>query len=220
MTTRDLRIPCENIELVGTLTMPDHAIGLVIFAHGSGSNRHSPRNTHVARILESKGLATLLVDLHLPDDCGATVDTLARRLVAATDNVIANGAARGLPIAYFGSSNGAAAALIAAACRPSRIAAIVSRGGKLELAAPVLDQVHSPTLLIVGSNDHAVRDENCADAAKLHVPLRFEIVPDADHLFDEPGALDQVGELAAAWFIQQFASAAASEVAQRRELAP
>ncbi|MGE0395293.1 MAG: dienelactone hydrolase family protein [Kofleriaceae bacterium] len=211
----EIRIPIDGIELEGSLVIPGRATGLVIFAHGSGSSRHSPRNSRVATILERHGLGTLLFDLltveeERIDSVDTTlrfdVDTLAERLLAATDSLIENGQTRGLPIAYFGGSTGAAAALIAAARRPGRIAAIVSRGGRPDLAGTILEQVTAPTLLIAGSRDTGVLAANREAAARLAGPHRVEVIPGATHWFDEPGALDQVAELAAAWFIEHFAA--------------
>ena len=215
MTTEEIQIAIGGVELAGTLTTPARALGLVIFAHGSGSSRHSPRNRRVAQLLQSRGLATLLFDLLTTDEeridavdttLRFDVDMLAERLVAATDSIIASGRAQDLPIAYFGGSTGAAAALIAAARRPDRIAAVVSRGGRPDLASAALPQVAAPTLLVVGGNDTGVLALNRQAAAQLRCEHRLEIIAGATHLFEEPGTLDQVARLAASWFVKHFAT--------------
>ncbi len=218
---QDIAIPIDGIQLEGSLAVPAHAAGLVIFAHGSGSSRHSPRNRHVAGILHERGLATLLFDLltveeERIDAIDATlrfdVDTLAERLVEATDSIVATGHARDLPIGYFGGSTGAAAALIAAARRPGRIAAVVSRGGRPELASTSLAAVRAPTLLIVGGADTWVLRGNREAAARMTAPHELAIVPGATHLFEEPGALDEVARLAGTWFVDHFAHFAPARV--------
>lgn len=215
MVLHDLRIALDGIALDGTLAIPSEPLGLVIFAHGSGSSRSSPRNWQVAQMLQARGLATLLFDLLTVEEAAydardATlrfdVEVLGERLLEATDSLVASGEARGLPLGYFGGSTGAAAALIAAARRPGRIAAIVARGGRPDLAAAALPQVTSPTLLIVGARDTAVLAAN-REAAK-HIPCSWlEIIPEATHLFPEPGALDEVARLAGAWFAEHFTAA-------------
>jgi putative phosphoribosyl transferase len=221
---QDIMIKIGELELAGTLAFPPRATGFVIFVHGSGSSRRSPRNRHVAAMLQASGFATLLFDLltveeERADAADATlrldVDVLAERLVAATDSILASGAARGLPIGYFGGGTGAAAALIAAARRPSRIAAVVSRGGRLDLAGTWLEEVRAPTLLIVGAKDDGVLQANREAATRMLAPHGIEIVPNASHLFEEPGALDAVSRLAAAWFLESFAQAPASLAAAR-----
>ncbi len=222
MTTdvQDIAIPIDRLDLEGSLAFPTRAAGLVIFAHGSGSSRHSPRNRHVARLLNERGLATLLFDLLTAEEeridaADATlrfdVDMLAERLVAATDSVITSGEARGLPLGYFGGSTGAAAALIAAARRPSRIAAVVSRGGRPDLASASLAAVRAPTLLIVGGADTWVLQANREAVARMTAPHELAVVPGATHLFEEPGALDEVARLAGSWFLDHFAAACAKE---------
>jgi putative phosphoribosyl transferase len=198
-----------RITLEGNLTLPEGALGLVLFAHGSGSSRHSPRNRHVAEILNQTKLATLLIDLlspaeeavdnrtaHLRFDIGL----LAGRLIAATDWLMEYPDTRGLRIGYFGASTGAAAALIAAAERPEAAGAVVSRGGRPDLAGPALTRVRAPTLLIVGGNDVQVIELNRAAFDQLRCEKRLVIVPGASHLFEEPGALDHVAALARDWF--------------------
>lgn len=217
---QDIAIPIDRIELEGSLAFPTRAAGLVIFAHGSGSSRHSPRNRHVARLLNERGLATLLFDLLTAEEeridaVDATlrfdVDMLAERLVAATDSVITIGRSRGLPAGYFGGSTGASAALIAAARRPSRIAAVVSRGGRPDLASASLAAVRAPTLLIVGGADTWVLQANREAAARMTAPHDVAVIPGATHLFEEPGALDEVARLAGSWFLDHFAAARAKE---------
>jgi putative phosphoribosyl transferase len=198
-----------RIRLRGTLAIPDGARGMVLFAHGSGSSRFSPRNRFVARELHRAGLATLLVDLltkgeeeaeqftrHLRFD----IDLLADRLAAAVAWISREQETRALPLGLFGSSTGAAAALVTAAREPDRIAAVVSRGGRADLAADSLSQVSAPTLLIVGGADEVVLDLNRKALEILRGEKRLSVVPGATHLFEEPGALEVVANLAAHWF--------------------
>ena len=217
---RDITISIGDLDLGGSLATPAMATGLVMFAHGSGSSRHSPRNRHVAAMLNERGLATLLFDLLTEDEerideVDATlrfdVDMLAERLIAATDSIVASGQSGGLPIGYFGGSTGAAAALIAAARRPDEVVAVVSRGGRPDLASASLAAVRAPTLLIVGGADTWVLQANRDAAARMTAPHRIEVVPGATHLFEEPGALDEVARLAGAWFVDQFAAARVKE---------
>ena len=214
--SKDITIPIGELSLAGSLAIPARAAGLVIFAHGSGSSRYSPRNRHVAAVLNERGLATLLFDLLTEEEeqidaIDATlrfdVDMLAERLVAATDSLVASGRLRGLPIGYFGGSTGAAAALIAAARRPAQIAAVVSRGGRPDLAAASLASVRAPTLLVVGGADTWVLQANREAAARMTAPHEIAIVPGATHLFEEPGALDHVARLASDWFLDHFTPA-------------
>jgi len=189
--------------------VPAGAPGVVLFAHGSGSSRHSPRNRYVAGVLRAAGLATLLVDLLTADEEEIDLETqrlrfdiglLADRLVGATDWLAQNPDTRDLTIGYFGASTGAAAALVAAAERPDAVGAIVSRGGRPDLAGAALARVRAPTLLIVGGNDVPVIGMNQEAMAQLHVENKLEIVPGATHLFEEPGALEEVARLAREWF--------------------
>jgi pimeloyl-ACP methyl ester carboxylesterase len=222
----EVTIRAGGIELAGMLDVPAGAVGLVVFAHGSGSSRHSPRNQRVAELLRRRGFATLLFDLltaeeERVDALDATlrfdVDLLAERLVAATDWIHARAGQADLPIAYFGASTGAAAALIAAARRPALIAAVVARGGRPDLAGDrVLRAVRAPTLLVVGGADRHVRTLNADAAAVLGAPVRLAIVPGAGHLFEEPGALDEVARLAGDWLIAHVALPAAAPRAGRR----
>ncbi|HSD86598.1 MAG TPA: dienelactone hydrolase family protein [Kofleriaceae bacterium] len=217
---QDIAIPIGELSLEGTLAIPAGAVGLVMFAHGSGSSRHSPRNRHVATLLNQRRLATLLFDLLTAEEeqidaVDATlrfdVDMLSERLVAATDAIIASGRAS-LPVGYFGGSTGAAAALIAAARRPAQIAAVVSRGGRPDLASASLAKVQAPTLLIVGGADTWVLQANREAAAQMNAPHEIAVVPHATHLFEEPGALDEVARLAGSWFIDHFAHFAPARV--------
>ncbi len=210
---QEIQVAVGTHSLAGMLSIPEAARGIVIFAHGSGSSRLSPRNQAVARRLEADRLATLLMDLLDPAEEGDRrrvfdVELLATRLLAATDWVAAEPATRLLPVGYFGASTGAAAALIAAARRGERIRAVVSRGGRPDLAGPWLPAVVSPTLLIVGGADHQVIELNEAALAELRCVKQLVIVPGAGHLFEEPGALDRVAELAANWFNGHLPAAA------------
>ena len=195
--------------LPGHLTVPANALGLVIFAHGSGSSRHSPRNVSVARELRDAGLGTLLFDLLTPDEAFDRANVfdiplLARRLSLATTWLRSENEGRTRPIGYFGASTGAAAALWAGAEPDAPVSVVVSRGGRPDLAAPRLEDVRAPTLLIVGGDDHAVLDLNRQAAASLRCERHIEIVPGATHLFEEPGALESVSTLARAWFVGHF----------------
>lgn len=201
--TRDVAVGARG--LPGTLLAPPRPAGFVIFAHGSGSSRLSPRNVHVAERLAAAGHAALLFDLLTPQeaaDRGNVFDIplLAGRVGEAVAWAQAQPESASLPIGLFGASTGAGAALVAAAQMPDAVAAVVSRGGRPDLAAPVLDRVRAATLLIVGGEDHAVIDLNRRALALLAAEKRLEIVPGATHLFEEPGTLDRVCDLAAAWF--------------------
>ena len=201
----DVRVQARGVHLDGHLTIPASARGMVVFAHGSGSSRHSPRNRQVAAILNEAGLGTLLFDLLTPDEEPDRrnvfdIELLARRLGDATVWLRSVPEARDLPIGYFGASTGAGAALLAAARPDARLAAIVSRGGRPDLAAPELGNVRAPTLLIVGGRDDVVLELNRQAQAQMRCESRLAIVPGATHLFEEPGALGQVAELARDWF--------------------
>ena len=204
-----VQVPAGAVTLDGNLGVPAGARGIVLFAHGSGSSRHSPRNRYVAGVLRAAGLATLLMDLLTADEEAIDLQTqrlrfdislLADRLVGATDWLTQNPDTRDLRIGYFGASTGAAAALVAAAQRPDTVGAIVSRGGRPDLAGAALAHVRAPTLLIVGGNDIPVIGMNQEAMAQLHVETKLEIVPGATHLFEEPGALEEVARLAREWF--------------------
>ncbi|HEX6966662.1 MAG TPA: dienelactone hydrolase family protein [Gemmatimonadaceae bacterium] len=200
-----------NVVLHGTLGLPDGAQGVILFAHGSGSGRLSPRNNYVAHVLQDVGLATLLIDLltreeeivdartaHLRFD----IDFLAGRLLDATRWLVQTPETAGLAVGYFGASTGAAAALQAAAAGETPIFAVVSRGGRPDLAMPYLADVHAPTLLIVGGNDAPVIPLNRVAYDALRTEKEMRIVPGATHLFEEPGALETVAELASDWFVR------------------
>lgn len=204
-----VHVSAGPVTLEGTLDISAGAQGLVLFAHGSGSSRHSPRNRSVAQVLREGGLATLLIDLLTAEDEAVDLQTaelrfdiglLAERLVGATDWLTHYPATRHLTIGYFGASTGAAAALVAARERPSAVAAMVSRGGRPDLAGTALADVQAPTLLIVGGLDYPVIEMNREALAQLRVAKRLEIVPRATHLFEEPGTLEQVAHLARQWF--------------------
>jgi len=202
-------VTAGEVKLEGNLVIPDNATGIVIFAHGSGSSRHSPRNRYVAEVLQQAGLATLLIDLltleeeeidlrtrHLRFDIGL----LASRLVGATDWLTHNSDTRHLKVGYFGASTGGGAALVAAAERPEAVQAIVSRGGRPDLAPSALPHVKAPTLLIVGGYDLPVIAMNEDALQQLQTSKRLVIIPNASHLFEEPGALTAAAQLASEWF--------------------
>ncbi|TML00151.1 MAG: hypothetical protein E6G34_01240 [Actinobacteria bacterium] len=207
--TRSVTISAGPAQLVGDLTAPEGAVGVVAFAHGSGSGRHSPRNREVAMRLNEAQLATLLLDLLTAKEERADLRTgelrfdtplLARRMVAAIDWLESEPAVAQLAVGCFGASTGAAAALMAAARRPARVLSVVSRGGRPDLAGAELASVVAPTLLIVGSADPVVLELNRQAQRQLRCETRLEIVEHASHLFEEPGALERVAELARAWF--------------------
>ena len=211
-----VRLHAPGAVLDADLCLPDGASALVIFAHGSGSSRHSPRNRTVAEALQRARLGTLLLDLLTEDEERTDVVTaefrfdipmLAARVVAALDWARAGEKTAGLPLGLFGASTGAAAALMAAAERPAIVRAVVSRGGRPDLADAALARVGAPTLLVVGGRDEVVIDLNRQAAARLVVENRVEIVPGATHLFEEPGALNEVALLAADWFARHLALA-------------
>jgi dienelactone hydrolase len=213
---RAVEIPADGVRISGDLVVPPAARGIVVFAHGSGSGRFSPRNRAVADVLVRAGLATLLMDLLTPEEEAVDLRTghlrfdialLARRVIASIDWLAADPAAKDLPVGCFGASTGAAAALIAAAERPERVGAVVSRGGRPDLAGEALGRVHAPTLLIVGGNDPDVLRLNVQALAALAGEARLEVVPGATHLFEEPGALERVAALARDWFLQHLARA-------------
>ena len=210
---RNVRIPAGGVHLDADLAVPDSAAGMVLFAHGSGSSRHSPRNRYVAAELRRAGLATLLADLLTPAEeqldardgrFRFDIGLLATRLTAAADWLAGQPLTAGLPLGLFGASTGAAAALVTAAARPGAVAAVVSRGGRPDLAGQHLRSVSAPTLLIVGSNDAQVLELNRAAQRELRGEARLEIVAGASHLFAEPGALEQVARLAVGWFTRHL----------------
>jgi putative phosphoribosyl transferase len=214
---RLVQVPAGAVTLEGNLTLPQDSQAVVLFAHGSGSSRHSPRNRYVARMLNEAKLATLLIDLLTPheeviDERTAQlrfdIDLLAERLVDTTDWLTQYPDTKYLRIGYFGASTGAAAALVAAAERPDQVHAIVSRGGRPDLAGPALPRVRAPTLLIVGGNDVQVIELNRLALAQLRGEKQLVIIPGATHLFEEPGALDKVAWLAREWFQRHLIPAA------------
>ncbi len=208
-----VQIPAGEVALEGDLRIPDEARGVVVFAHGSGSGRHSPRNFYVAQQLRNEGLGTLLLDLltsqeEAEDMRTATlrfdVNLLADRLIVATDWLRQNISSKELSIGYFGASTGAAGALLADAERPGAVAAIVSRGGRPDLAGKMLTRVTAPTLLIVGGDDAPVVKVNEEALMVLNSQKKMVAIPGATHLFEEPGALEKVAALAADWFAGHF----------------
>lgn len=205
----EVRIDVDGGAIVGDLSLPPGAGAVVTFAHGSGSSRHSRRNQQVARALTDEGFATLLLDLLTPREeeldlrtreLRSDITLLARRVVAAIDWLRNDPRTRSLPVGLFGASTGAAAALVAAADRPDEVASIVSRGGRPDLAGDALPRVAAPTLLIVGGADQEVLGLNQAAMARMSAAVELEIVPGATHLFEEPGALERVADLAAGHF--------------------
>ncbi len=205
----EVRIPAGRATLDGNLTIVDGATAIVLFVHGSGSSRHSPRNQFVARTLNKAGLATLLFDLFTPEEESIDARTaelrfnimlLAERLVHAT-NWAKEEETRDLRIGYFGSSTGGAAALVAAAEIPHAVGAVVSRGGRPDLAGEALSKVQASTLLIVGGNDDIVIELNEQARDRMRCEVKLEIVPGATHLFEEPGALERVAQMASDWFV-------------------
>jgi len=209
----EVQIQAGGAVLCGNLTIPENAAALVLFAHGSGSSRHSPRNQFVARTLKDAGLATLLFDLLTPEEEAIDMHTrelrfniglLAERLVDATRWAKQQDRTRDLRLGYFGSSTGAGAALVAAAEIPKDVGAVVSRGGRPDLAGDALPKVQAPTLLIVGGNDDIVIELNEMARDQMRCEVKLEIVPGATHLFEEPGALEKVARLASEWFVKHL----------------
>ncbi len=206
---RAVTVTMGSARLDGILGLPPDPVGLVLFAHGSGSGRFSPRNTFVARFLQQGHIATLLIDLLEEDEAEDRrnvfdIPLLADRVRGATTWLAAQPDTRALPVGYFGASTGAGAALQAAALDPDAVAAVVSRGGRPDLAAPYLPRVKAPTLLIVGGDDEPVIEMNQAAFGKLRCEKRIEIVPGASHLFEESGTLERVASLAREWFRSHF----------------
>jgi putative phosphoribosyl transferase len=215
MEEREVRVPVGSVILEGNLGVPEDVQGVVLFAHGSGSGRHSPRNRYVAQELRQAGLATLLVDLLTPEEEEIDLRTrhlrfdiglLAERLAGTTDWLKREPNTRNLRVGYFGASTGAAAALVAAAERPEEVDAIVSRGGRPDLAGEALPRARAPTLLIVGEKDVSVIEMNREAMERLRVEKEIEIVSGATHLFEEPGALEKVADLASDWFVRYLGS--------------
>ena len=210
----EIRVPTGRAVLAGSLTIPEKAVALVLFAHGSGSSRHSPRNQFVARTLNRAGLGTLLFDLLTPEEEALDIHTrehrfnislLAERLIHATTWARQQEQTRNLRLGYFGSSTGGAAALVAAAELSRQIGAVVSRGGRPDLAGDSLSKVQAATLLIVGGNDDIVIELNEMARDQMRCEVKLEIIPGATHLFEEPGALEQVAKLASDWFVRHLA---------------
>jgi putative phosphoribosyl transferase len=204
---RSVSVPAGGATLAGDLAVPEGAAGLVVFAHGSGSSRLSPRNRQVATALQERGLGTLLFDLLTPEEeridrqsaaLRFNIELLSARLVGAVDWGSSEPATAGL----FGASTGAAAALVAASARPALVSAVVSRGGRPDLAGPALPLVKAPTLLIVGGEDHVVLELNRRAKQQMRAETELVVIPGATHLFEEPGALEAVSELAADWFLK------------------
>jgi len=214
----EVRIPAARAVLSGNLTIPENAVALVLFAHGSVSSRHSPRNQFVARTLNNSALGTLLFDLLTPEEEALDIHTrehrfniglLAERLVHATKWARQQEETRDLRIGYFGSSTGGAAALVAAAELPQDVGAVVSRGGRPDLAGDALPKVQAPTLLIVGGNDDIVIELNEMARDQMRCEVKLEIIPGATHLFEEQGALEHVAKLASDWFVDHLAAGSA-----------
>jgi dienelactone hydrolase len=212
-TGNHVRVVMKSLVLEGELAVPNNAVGAVIFAHGSGSSRHSPRNQFVARELRKAGLATLLFDLLTPQEerederdghLRFNIELLADRLVGATDWLRDQPSVNDQGFGYFGASTGGGAALVAAAYRPDDIGAVVSRGGRPDLAGQFLQRVKAPTLLIVGGYDTPVIEMNRQAMTQMQAETRLEIIPGATHLFEEPGALEAVARLAREWFVNHL----------------
>ncbi len=206
---QEVAIPIGRLRLEGSLALPDDAGGAVVFAHGSGSSRHSPRNRFVAERMQQAGMGTLLFDLLTPEEDRAyenrfDIPVLTERLEAAVEWVLLQARPVDPPIGLFGASTGAAAALAAAAAMPDSVRAVVSRGGRPDLAGEALARVRAPTLLIVGGLDAQVIDLNRGALAELRCPRQLTIVPGATHLFEEPGTLEEAARLAVAWFLECF----------------
>ena len=219
MMERKVRVSAGPVTLEGNLGIPDSTRGIVLFAHGSGSGRHSPRNCYVAGALREAGLATLLVDLLTPEEEEVDLRTrrlrfdiglLADRLAGATDWLAQEPDTQDLRVGYFGASTGAAAALVAAAKHPEAVSAVVSRGGRPDLAGKALSRVVAPALLIVGGEDEPVIGMNREAFEQIRAQKKLEVVPGATHLFEEPGTLEEVARIAAAWFARYLGQRARS----------
>jgi dienelactone hydrolase len=211
--SKTVRIPSGKVMLDGTMVVPPGARGIVLFAHGSGSSRHSPRNQYVARMIREAGIGTLLFDLLTPEEEASELRTrhlrfdielLAGRLMDATLWVTGEEVSAGMPVGYFGASTGGGAALVAAAALGDMIGAVVSRGGRPDLAGEALSRVQAPTLLIVGGRDQVVIQLNREALTQLVCRKELKIIPGATHLFEEPGALEEVARQASAWFRREL----------------
>jgi dienelactone hydrolase len=220
-----VRVPIGQTALEGDLSLPASPLGVVLFAHGSGSSRHSPRNQYVAGVLRERGMATLLIDLLTAEEESVDrvtaqwrfdIGRLASRLTAIVDWLRSQPTTERLPIGLFGASTGGAAALATAADRAAQIAAVVSRGGRPDLAAGALAQVRAPTLLIVGELDRQVLELNQTAMRQMPGLATLEVIPGATHLFEEPGALERVAAMAAEWFTRHFAPTSEWAVAARQ----
>ncbi|MBN0042716.1 dienelactone hydrolase family protein [Streptomyces actuosus] len=216
MISRTVQVPAGDAVLVGDLEVPERAGAVVLFAHGSGSSRHSPRNRMVAERLRGGGLGTLLIDLlteaeevrdRVTAELRFDIGLLGWRLTGALDWLLTEPATRDLPVALFGASTGAAAALVAAAEHPDGVLTVVSRGGRPDLAADALPEVRAPVLLLVGGHDPEVLRLNEAAARALHAPHELRIVSGASHLFEEPGTLEEVAETTRTWCLDRLAAA-------------
>ncbi|HEU4709337.1 MAG TPA: hypothetical protein VFS17_08495 [Methylophilaceae bacterium] len=223
--TSSISIPAGNVELVGDLTLPPRTEGIVLFVHGSGSSRHSSRNKYVARVLQEAGIGTLLFDLLTEEEEAVDLQTrhlrfdiglLAERLMLVTQWVMHAPQTGNLRIGYFGASTGGGAALVAAAALGSQVSAVVSRGGRPDLAGEALGRVETPTLLIVGGWDGPVIDMNRDAYAQLGCEKVLEIIPAASHLFEEPGKLEEVAKLSALWFSRYLKKPADSGQVEHR----
>ena len=215
MRDEEVRVSAGPVTVAGHLTIPEQPVGIVVFAHGSGSSRHSPRNRYVAEVLNEAGLGTLLFDLLTPDEERDRanvfdIELLARRLVDVTQWLATQAHAAALPLGYFGASTGAGAALVAAADPRVKVGAVVSRGGRPDLAGPALAQVLAPTLLIVGGRDEVVLELNRRAQAMIRGECKLTVIPGATHLFEEPGTLEQVADLARDWFIDHLSRVGAA----------
>ena len=206
-------VPAGAVTLEGSLALPEGASGIILFAHGSGSSRHSPRNRYVAEELRLGGFGTLLLDLltaaeeavdERTRELRFDIELLAERLTAAMDWILTDDGLRALPVGLFGASTGAGAALVAAAREPNRVSGVVSRGGRPDLAASELPNVRAPTLLIVGSRDEQVIELNERAKARMTAPVELVIVRRATHLFEEPGTLEEVARLTRDWFVRHL----------------
>ncbi|HEX6445264.1 MAG TPA: alpha/beta fold hydrolase [Streptosporangiales bacterium] len=219
LVAEEVRLDLGTVRLDGRLVLPHEAAGVVVFAHGSGSSRHSPRNRHVADALHRRGLGTVLMDLLTADEerrdavtgeLRFDVALLAGRLAGVVDWLAGRKETRDSPIGLFGASTGAAAAVVAATERPARVRAVVSRGGRVDLAAGTFGRLRAPLLLVVGGADDAVLDLNRGAMRDVPGVVDLSVVPDATHLFEEPGALDEVARLAGDWFTRHLGTAPAA----------
>ena len=218
LRNEEVRVAAGPVVVAGHLTIPEHPVGIVVFAHGSGSSRHSPRNRYVAEVLNRGGLATLLFDLLTPDEERNRanvfeIELLARRLVDVSGWLAGQPDTAALPVGYFGASTGAGAALVAAADPGVKVAAVVSRGGRPDLAGESLTKVRAPTLLVVGGRDEVVLELNRRARAMMPGESKLTVVPGATHLFEEPGTLEQVAALARDWFIDHLSTPGAARSA-------